>query len=308
MDPAPIILHHYPQSPVSEKVRVVLGMKGLAWRSVEIPRLPPRPLLFPMTGGYRRTPVMQIGADVYCDSACINLTLERLHPAPTVVPPGHEATCAGLAEWAGAELFRSTVAIALGSQGDRLPPEFWADRGRLYFGPDFAQVDLAARLRHEIRQVRTQLEWVDAQLSDGRAFILGDSASLADASVYHLVWFLRGRYDDADTMLAGLDALAAWEARIVAIGHGEASGMAGEEALATCLAAEPSEAGDLAHDDAGTPGAPARVRPAGDGGDPWVEGTLAYANASGIALLHAGPEVGNVRVHFPRVGYELEMT
>ncbi|MCK4940436.1 MAG: glutathione S-transferase N-terminal domain-containing protein, partial [Rhodospirillaceae bacterium] len=56
-----VILHHYPQSPVSEKIRVVLGMKDLTWKSVLIPRLPPKPNLMPLTGGYRLTPVMQIG-------------------------------------------------------------------------------------------------------------------------------------------------------------------------------------------------------------------------------------------------------
>ncbi|MCH8217263.1 MAG: glutathione S-transferase N-terminal domain-containing protein, partial [Planctomycetes bacterium] len=81
-----IILHHYPQSPVSEKVRVGLGIKRLAWRSVEIPRLPPKPELMPLTGGYRRTPVLQVGADVYCDSQCILRELERLCPAPSFFP------------------------------------------------------------------------------------------------------------------------------------------------------------------------------------------------------------------------------
>ena len=76
-----LILHHYPQSPVSEKVRVVLGLKGLSWRSVEIPRLPPKPDLMPLTGGYRMTPVMQLGADVYCDSQCIIREIE-LAPLP----------------------------------------------------------------------------------------------------------------------------------------------------------------------------------------------------------------------------------
>ncbi len=66
-----VILHHYPQSPVSEKVRIAFGMKDLAWHSVEIPRLPPKPDLMPLTGGYRMTPVMQVGADVFCDSLCI---------------------------------------------------------------------------------------------------------------------------------------------------------------------------------------------------------------------------------------------
>ena len=46
-----IILHHYPPSPVSEKVRVALGIKGLSWRSVEIPRLPPKPDVMPLAKG-----------------------------------------------------------------------------------------------------------------------------------------------------------------------------------------------------------------------------------------------------------------
>ena len=42
MSDSEIILHNYPQSPVAEKVRVALGIKGLPWRSVEIPRIPPK--------------------------------------------------------------------------------------------------------------------------------------------------------------------------------------------------------------------------------------------------------------------------
>ena len=56
---AEIILHHYPQSPVAEKVRTGLGLKKLAWRSVEQNRLPDRPELLAMTGGYRRIPVIR---------------------------------------------------------------------------------------------------------------------------------------------------------------------------------------------------------------------------------------------------------
>lgn len=59
-----IILHHYPESPFSEKVRLILGYKGLDYQSVIIPMIMPRPDLMPLTGGYRKTPVMQIGADI----------------------------------------------------------------------------------------------------------------------------------------------------------------------------------------------------------------------------------------------------
>ena len=78
-----IILHHYDPSPFSEKVRLMLGLKGLAWRSVQTPNMMPKPDLTPLTGGYRRAPVMQIGADVFCDSQVILAEIERRHPEPT---------------------------------------------------------------------------------------------------------------------------------------------------------------------------------------------------------------------------------
>ena len=66
-----IILHHYPMSPFAEKVRLILGFKGLHWSSVHIPNIMPKPDLTALTGGYRKTPVLQIGADIYCDTALI---------------------------------------------------------------------------------------------------------------------------------------------------------------------------------------------------------------------------------------------
>ena len=59
-----IILHHYDTSPFSEKVRVLFGFKGMAWTSVHVPNMMPKPDFTPLSGGYRRTPALQIGADV----------------------------------------------------------------------------------------------------------------------------------------------------------------------------------------------------------------------------------------------------
>src|SRR5271167_178323 len=82
-----IILHHYEISPYSEKVRIGLGLKGLAWGSVEIPVIMPKPDLTALTGGYRKTPVLQIGADIYCDSQLIMRELERRHPSRVFIRP-----------------------------------------------------------------------------------------------------------------------------------------------------------------------------------------------------------------------------
>ena len=89
-----MILHHYPTSPFSEKVRVAFGIKGLTWKSVIIPSFLPEPNIMPLTGGYRKTPVLQIGADIYCDTQLILREIERRAPEPTLYP---SQTC-GLAE------------------------------------------------------------------------------------------------------------------------------------------------------------------------------------------------------------------
>ena len=54
-----LILHHYETSPFSEKVRILLGIKGPPWRSVLSPSIMPKPDLTPLTGGYRRTPQLE---------------------------------------------------------------------------------------------------------------------------------------------------------------------------------------------------------------------------------------------------------
>ncbi len=53
----------FKETGVHCSVRVAFGIKGLAWKSVIIPRILPKPDLMPLTGGYRKTPVLQIGAD-----------------------------------------------------------------------------------------------------------------------------------------------------------------------------------------------------------------------------------------------------
>ncbi len=39
-----IILHHFDSSPFAEKLRLALGLKDLAWLSVEIPMVVPKPV------------------------------------------------------------------------------------------------------------------------------------------------------------------------------------------------------------------------------------------------------------------------
>lgn len=305
-----IIFHHYPQSPVSEKVRVVFGIKDLRWHSVEIPRVPPKPDLMPLTGGYRRTPVMQIGADIYCDSLCIIRELERRNPEPTLFPGGAAGLAWGVARWTDGALFDNAVAVVLGSAHADLPPEFARDRARLYFGPDHDLAAIAADLPHRLAQLRVQFGWADERLSGGRAFMLGDDPGLPDALLYYLVWFLRGRYAGGGDLLDPFPALCEWESRVAALGHGESTPMSSADALRIASDAEPTT---LRSEDPGdpqglAPGMSVAVAPDVDGGDPPVTGVVLAVSADTITLLRREPVVGNVAVHFPRAGYRVQVS
>ncbi len=302
-----VILHHYPQSPVSEKVRVGLGIKRLAWRSVLIPRLPPKPDLMPLTGGYRRTPVLQAGADVYCDSQCILRELERRFPEPSFYPPGGAGMPWGVSRWTDVELLCLAVKIVLGAKPEELPEDFARDRGRLYLGPDWDLQKIHDELPHVVAQLRAQLGWIDQRLATGRRFILGDAAALPDALAYYLVWFLRGRWEGGPALLAEFPALEAWEARVKAIGHGRPREIDSGEALAIARAAEPDtpEGSDPKDPQGLVPGMAVTVLPLGEGGDPQVAGSVRFADRETIAILREDPRVGRVCVHFPRVGYRV---
>src|SRR3984957_5260601 len=112
-----LILHHYPMSPFAEKIRLILGFKGVPWSSVHIPNMMPKPDLTALTGGYRKTPVMQIGADIYCDTSLIAEVIEAISPQPMLFASGIAGASRILAQWADSTLFWTTVAFTMQPAG-----------------------------------------------------------------------------------------------------------------------------------------------------------------------------------------------
>jgi len=305
-----IILHNYPQSPVAEKARIAFGIKGLSWHSVEIPRLAPKPNLTKLTGGYRRTPVMQIGADIYCDSHCILGELERRFPDPTFFPTPDPGLAWLLSRWTDGQMFDQAVKIVLGSAGDALPKDFAQDRGRLYLGQDWAAGLKAAgeALPHLASQLRGPLGWVNAQLSDGRAFLVGDAPGAIDAQIYHVVWFLRGRWAQGPAFLSEFPDLERWEANVAQLGHGTVHEMSPAQAIEIAANSDhiTEEATDPFDPQGLTPGMPVRISPDLDGGEQPVEGIIQAVSADRISVTREDPEIGILCVHFPRIGYRVD--
>ena len=301
------ILHHYPPSPVSEKIRTAMGLKGLAWRSVEQNRLPERPELFAMTGGYRRIPVLQVGADIYCDTQLILEELEHRYPEPSLHPGGAGGLAFGLSRWIDSELFELAVRAAFAPVADDLPEALVADRTRLYFGPDGDMAREARDMPHTLAQLRPQLGWLDAELAAGGPHLAGETAGMADLLAWYVTWFVRGRYVESKAFLAEFPALLAWCGRMEAIGHGRPTDMTPAEALAAAKAASPgtAEAADPADPQGLEPGMAVEVAPLSRGVERAVAGTVRAVSATRVSILRTDAACSEVVVHFPRVGYRV---
>jgi glutathione S-transferase len=299
----PIILHHFEKSPFSEKIRLVFGLKNIDWTSVLIPRIMPRPDLMPLTGGYRRTPVLQIGADIYCDTQCIIRELERRFPQPTLFPEGYQGLGWATAMWTDRSFFQNTVNLVFGSLADQVPADFIADRETLR-GAKFDVPAMTSAIPQMRDQFRAHMQWIDAQLNDGRRWMSGDAASLCDVNAYMNIWYVRAHLPNADEMLAEFSSAQAWEARIRAVGHGRRSEISTAEALDMAAHATPqtTELSDPGDPNGRKPGDRVAVVP-DDYGKIKVEGEIVALSPQHIAIRRHDPRAGEIVVHFPRAGF-----
>lgn len=305
-----LILHHYPQSPFAEKARLMLGYKGLAWHSVMIPAVMPKPDLTALTGGYRRTPVMQVGADIYCDTALIARRLEREKATPALFPEGKEAAAADLAQFADQVLFQHAVAINFQPKGlaarfagapQAMIEGFMADRKALFSGGSASRLDSAVALS----QWPALMGRLETQLNRDGEFLLGNTSSVADFAYYHPLWFVASNAAVADA-LDGYPAVKAWMARIADFGHGSSTTLEAADALNIAREATPETlpASDFASPGGFTLGQQVSVS-AVDYGTDEVTGELVFEDAQEIVIAREDQRAGLVQVHFPRFGFRI---
>jgi glutathione S-transferase len=328
-----LILHHYPMSPFAEKARLMLGFKGLAWKSVFIPSVMPKPDVVALTGGYRRTPLLQIGADIYCDTALIATVLEHLKP-PFAGPPQErqhplggpgEARVGGevpvlfpehlkgvtriVAQWADSALFWAAMGHTLSPKGAAAmfgsqPPEvgqaFAADRSAMRNGMTGLRAgDAASAYRSYLRRL--------AHMLHEQPFLFGDTPCIADFAAYHPLWFTRVVNPAMAGILDATPGVLAWMDRMAALGHGQPAKFTSTEAIAVAAAAEPAPLADEAfQDDHGIP-LGSRVTVAAESfGPETTEGTLLASTRTHYTLERTDERAGRVHVHFPRIGYVLK--
>jgi glutathione S-transferase len=304
-----MLLHHYPNSPFAEKIRALLGYKGVAWTSVIQPVIMPKPEMQSLTGGYRRIPILQIGADIYCDTALIVQVIEAAHQAPSILPAASAAQAKIIAQWADTTVFSAAMAYNFSPTGAAwffrdLPPEqgraFAEDRKAMRGGtPRMAPADATPAYTDYIARI-------SAMLAD-KPFLMGHQPTLADFSCYHPLWFTQ-RMPPMVGIFAATPNIQPWIERMMALSRaGAAKEISPAQALAVAKAAQPLAlpSTPMADLHGVAIGAMVNITAESFGLEP-TPGRLVHADAKQFILAREHESTGPVHIHFPKIGFTLK--
>ena len=297
-----LILHQYALSPYSKKVISIFAFKNLAWQAVEQPVIAPKPDLTPLTGGYRKIPVLQIGAHIYCDTKLMIREIEKRYPDAPLTPPALLGAAELLADWADYRLFSHAAAPSIFEIGELVPKDFLADRAAMQRPEVLAA---ALPVDHVKAQFVLDLQMINRQL-EATPFMLGERFTLADAATFHVLNFACS----APSLAAEVNkhpAIAKWLKGILDMGEGQRSDMQPADALAVARDAAPdyTPPADAIEDEALPVGKMIAIKP-NDYGQEETVGEIVWVTAEALAVKRIDEQVGDVLVHYPRLGYLFE--
>ncbi len=303
-----IILHHYEMSPYAEKIRLMFGITGGSWQSLLSPAWPPRPNVDPLAGGYRRIPVAQIGADIFCDSGLITEEIARISQCEALNPATVSAQARELMTRAEKEVFFAAVGAVpplrlIGTLLKAFGPldayRFVKDRSSLMKGGARKARTAGSPKKSDPKEtLRSFIEALELQLAED-LWLSGDSPTVADLCAYHPLWL------NVATNRQPLDAgpnVRQWYARVAELGHGDRKEIDQATAFASAKQSEPRPLPADVILDAEHVGEAVSIAPSDYGTVP-VTGVLAGVTAGRLILARDTTEFGLLHVHFPRAGY-----
>jgi glutathione S-transferase len=326
LSPTDLVLHHHDAGIFSQKARTFFGMRSATWRSILEPMISPKPTLARLTGGYERVPVLQVGADIFCDSKLVLVELGRRLPGPAVAG----SLDAIVNAWVDKVFVPATFGVAIPDMVPSMDPEFAQDRADIY-GPSYdvdAIIGAAPVLR---QQWRAQVSWLEQALAtSGGPFLCGDTPTAADAAAYMPLWMCVARHgiaswishphdipdtpppispdpgDSAERLLDGFERVRAWRNRMASFGEGDRHNATADEGFALAAASQPeNRVGHDRSDPSGLAPGTAVTAIADDSTRDPVIGTLIAATAERIVLSREEPGLGTLHVHLPRFSYFL---
>ncbi|PWR23299.1 glutathione S-transferase family protein [Zavarzinia compransoris] len=305
MNSPEFILHHYALSPFSQKVRSMLGHAGLPWRSAVTREFPPRPVLAQLAGGYRKVPVAQVGADIFCDSKIIAEEIAARSGQPALSLEAGGAAVQDYVRTVDLEIFlccimqaRPLALLRNGRSGMSPLDGLRLIVDRIQIGRKSA-VD-RRRLKAPRQRVLDHLADAERRLQ-AHDFLFGPAPGHADFSAYHALWFMADR--GGSPLVRPYPAVSGWMARMRAFGDGNRQEIDPKETLAVASAAEPRPVPAEAAADP-LVGTPVAVAPADYAQEP-TRGTLAGVTPWRWIVAREVKGLGTLHVHFPRQGYEI---
>ena len=213
-----LILHQYDISPFSQKAQKMMGLKELSWQSVEMPMIAPKPDVEALTGGYRGTPVLQIGRDVFIDNWMIARALDEFDASGPAINAQGGLREAALYAW-GERLFTPLLHAALAAYQSEWDADFLADRKRVFPDVDFDTLNVSDPDRRS--QVRAYLGTVEAQLGLDQDFLGGAQADSCDIHVWGMVWMIHSALPALMPIVETFPRLTDWYERVSALGTGD---------------------------------------------------------------------------------------
>ncbi len=301
-----MVLYHYALSPYSEKIRAMLGYTGMSWESVTVREMPPRPQLNRLTGGYRRIPVAQIGADFFCDSKTVAAEIAGISGKADLSLESCDPEVREFANRMDSEFFLACFGTAMGNNLIKklLKTMSFMDFGRFMWDRiNMGRKSSLPRINAKESKdtAREYFERMEKMLTGG--FLFGDQPNIADFSAYHGLWFIQA--------VAGLPLLnnypsvIAWMERIKAFGHGTRTDITAERAIDMATEQQPRPL-PAENQDGGWIGQAASISPSDYGKDP-VKGVLVADTACSWILQRKVNGTSPVNVHFPKQGFALAL-
>lgn len=300
-----IILHHYNASPYAEKSRAMLGYAGIAWQSMISPSVPPRPALDPLAGGYRRIPVMQIGADIFCDTKLIAEEVAAISGDASLRPKSVDPSLAAFVEFAETDVFFSVV--------NSVPPKKVLTTllktagpiGMFKFIKDRAGIAKTSNTRMPSKKRAADIlssffEQLEQQLSN-TPYLTGDQPSYTDFAAYCPLWFLNSLNQNP---LAQSSHAQQWFEHMLKFSVPATQQLTRQQAFEAAKA-EPRALPDSI-DDAKL-GQVVDVAPSDYARDA-VTGELVACTANRWILKRTTEHFGDIHIHCPQQGFALELT
>ena len=296
-----LILYHYAMSPFAEKMRAMLGYTGIPWQSVTVREMPPRKVLSILAGGYRKVPVAQIGADVFCDTRTISDELAHISGRPELSLAGQPQEIINFVRKADLEIFFACVIAASDKHLLKKLIRETSLWNALLFLKDRAAMGKTSRVRSARGPKAKALvlqQMADMEKMLASDFLFGDQPCVADFSAYHGLWFVTELAEKP--WIEDYPKIKDWLARMKAFGHGSQQKLKDKQGLDIAKAASPRPVPSGGED--ALTGQPVTVAPDDYARDP-VMGTLVFADDRKLIVSRNHRRVGEVHVHFPRQGY-----